>query len=1442
MNNAMLGAEELKALSPQEREYALKILEELQTTGNSKLFEDLVYADYKEIPTDIVTFIKDTQYLGKAWHLPDGKCKLFPFWENKLKELFPDNIHTNYNTFIESGARGLGKAQPLSSLVLTPNGYVPMSQIKVGSDVVGVDGNSYKVSEVFPQGDRDIYQFTFEDGTVCECADNHLWEVYDKLTTKTAVVTTLELLESGITYPNGKKSRYSIPVCSPIKMSSLDLWLDPYVLGVIFECGCLYDDKVIIALSNEQIAKNISKILSAEKYKLKKCPQGYEIYTKDKYNKYYDFVISNDINLSAVFKRIPQCLKVNDIYTRQSILSGILDVDGRVNRLTKFIELSTLNKQYAEDVAWIVRSLGGICTIEERNIKSLQFKSRDAVNIETYALYIKLPKGINTFRFVDVELDSSFVPPAHKDIDKIEYIGHEECQCIIVNYDRHLYITDGFNVTHNSEIAVTVGLYLMHRLMCLKNPYQTLNLKPTEQVAFAFMNITKGLAENIGVTKFQNTVQSSPWFMSRGTITGRTNLMCNPPEFINLIVGSQSSDVIGQAIYYCFFDEISFIKNMDVEMQKKKAIDMIDTAVGGMKTRFTNKGKNPTLLVLASSKRSEKSFLEEHIKKKAETDNLGTLIVDEPVWNVRPASEYSGKRFWVALGNRFLNSEVLPEDITSVELEIWQGKGYKLISVPIEYLANFKEDIDRALCDFAGISSSELTTYISGVRLMDCVNKEIENPFTKEIIDVGNSSSDTAQYYDFFDMSKVPKELMTRPLYIHMDMSISGDKTGIAGVWIVGKKPPEEGQPASKELFFRLAFSVSVRAPKGQQISFEKNRQFIYWLKEKGFNIKGITTDTFQSCDTGQSLKAKNYNYDVLSVDRVSPDHICHPYQYFKSTIYDKRIEMFQDHLLIEEITGLERNSSTGKVDHSPNSINCLSGDTLVSLVDGRELSIENIVSEFNTGKENFVYTVNEQSGKIEAKKILNAFCSGRVARLIKITLDNGETILCTPEHRIMLRNGVYCEAKDLLVDDSLMPLYRKISGGRMHGYRLYYEPFEDCWHYEHRKFATEILDEKYLVHHKDCVKTNNNPTNLIWMSKSAHVGIHAKLQTGAQSADARKKRSLSVKKYHDEGKKTTDYWTRYHKDLSPEEAYNFHVETERKNAEYKSRVSDLLGINNYDELSRREKSVVSGKLVALSQGYSLGTSDKLQKKHIEVQNYFNVNYEDLSEHERRSLSIRYARAADPTYQQKVSEAVSKNHSLGKYINASNALKQCNEKKRMLKQLFPKIDNEKFIEFFGISYSDIPSNKKCVWVNRYREKMYDILNHKVTKIETIILDSTVPVYDLTIEDNPNFALSCGVFVHNSKDKSDAVCGAVYNASLHADEYAFDFGEDLDPIKDVSNIVTNDSKKRTQLNIDFEQELNKMLDPLARNGITTKENTIQQIDAPVFYYGDGIIVW
>ncbi|MBO7734845.1 MAG: hypothetical protein J6S67_19955 [Methanobrevibacter sp.] len=466
-----------------------------------------------------------------------------------------------------------------------------------------------------------------------------------------------------------------------------------------------------------------------------------------------------------------------------------------------------------------------------------------------------------------------------------------------------------------SEIAVTVGLYILYRVLCLKNPVDYFRLKPTEKLCFAFMNIKKQLAEEIGISKFQNTVKMSPWFMSHGSMTRRNNApYWVPPDYIDIIIGSQASDVIGLPILFSFFDEISFIRNMDIDKQKEKAIDMIDTAIGGMKTRFLHNGKSPALLCLASSKRSEKSFLEVHMRKKLETEKENVLIVDKAVWDIKPPETYSGKRFNVALGNKFLVSQVL---FDFDDVGVWKEKGYKILSVPEEFRPNFLEDIDRALCDYAGISSSEITKYISGDAVKDIICDDRSNPFVRDIIEVGNAKDDNAQYYDFFDLSKVPNELKSRPLFIHLDMSVSGDMTGIAGVWIKGKKVSADELSQANDLFYSLAFSVSVKAPKGRQISFEKNKNFIYWLREQGFSIKGVSTDSFQSVETGQVLQSKGYNYQQISVDRVDPStHICKPYQYFRATIYEKRLEIYRSQTLIDEIVDLERNINSGKVDH----------------------------------------------------------------------------------------------------------------------------------------------------------------------------------------------------------------------------------------------------------------------------------------------------------------------------------------------------------------------------------------------------------------------------------------------------------------------------------------------------------------------------------------------
>ena len=369
--------------------------------------------------------------------------------------------------------------------------------------------------------------------------------------------------------------------------------------------------------------------------------------------------------------------------------------------------------------------------------------------------------------------------------------------------------------------------------------------------------------------------------------------------------------------------EVNFGLTSDVEKLKKKQKTLISQIDARMKSRFLRGTYLPTLNIIASSKNSEQSFLEDFIESKVRNESKNTLIVDEPQWVVDSRKD-SPIRFWVAVGNKFLANEVLPIDANDDLVAEYRAKGYNMIHVPIGYRENFIENLDGALQDIAGIATASSLKYISGMKWNECINEQIQNPFTKEILEVGDNKEDTTQYYDFFDLSKVPSELKRKPLYVHLDMSISGDKTGIAGTWITQKVASDSDTDQSKTLFYRLAFSCAIKAPKGAQISFNKNKQFIYWLKQQGFNLKKVTSDTFQSAPVLQDLKANGIDCDILSVDRLTGEgknKICEPYHYFKSTIYENRIEAYKTNLLTEEIVGLER-LSDGHIDHTSAGIN----------------------------------------------------------------------------------------------------------------------------------------------------------------------------------------------------------------------------------------------------------------------------------------------------------------------------------------------------------------------------------------------------------------------------------------------------------------------------------------------------------------------------------------
>ncbi|MFH1617152.1 MAG: ATP-binding protein, partial [Candidatus Margulisiibacteriota bacterium] len=103
----------------------------------------------------------------------------------------------------------------------------------------------------------------------------------------------------------------------------------------------------------------------------------------------------------------------------------------------------------------------------------------------------------------------------------------------------------------------------------------------------------------------------------------------------------------------------------------------------------------------------------------------------------------------------------------------------------------------------------------------------------------------------------------------------------------------------------------------------------------------------------------------------------------------------------------------------------CFTGDTKVALADGRALSFKELVNEHKQGKTNFCYTIKDD-GSIGIEEIMHPRITKKAAEVVKIILDSGEEVVCTPDHKFMLRDGGYVEARQLIAGTSLMPMRKK--------------------------------------------------------------------------------------------------------------------------------------------------------------------------------------------------------------------------------------------------------------------------------------------------------------------------------------------------------------------------------------------------------------------------------
>ena len=331
-----------------------------------------------------------------------------------------------------SGGTGSGKAQPYDSMLRTPTGWKQMGDAKLGDILLAPDGALMSITGVFPQGEKDIFRLTFEDGRTAECCDDHLWKVWTRMLVWNSSKKCQEYVMGWRIVPLSEMKEWferkssmwaetAVPLVSPMAMEfpSNTLPIEPYALAAL------------VKASPQHCPEHIGDVRGLEAFEL---PQAMN--TGHQLNGLRASLEEMGLwNKEAHEKFIPLAYKNGSIAQRVALIKGFMDTDSFADELGSTI--TTTSKQLAEDIQEICWSLGAIASITEM--------TSDMEHV-SYHLHI---------RHLSLEHPTGYTKreaPLKLGVKSIEYVGRKHAQCIAVDHPDHLYTTNGYVVTHNTTL------------------------------------------------------------------------------------------------------------------------------------------------------------------------------------------------------------------------------------------------------------------------------------------------------------------------------------------------------------------------------------------------------------------------------------------------------------------------------------------------------------------------------------------------------------------------------------------------------------------------------------------------------------------------------------------------------------------------------------------------------------------------------------------------------------------------------------------------------------------------------------------------------------------------------------------------------------------------------------------------------------------------------
>jgi hypothetical protein len=494
-----------------------------------------------------------------------------------------------------TGEKGSGKAQPLDCLVATPYGFKPIGSLVIGSQVSNPDGSASKVIGVYPQGIKPVFRLTFSDGASTRATGEHLWlyttvmrqykgdnryypfDEEDKVKGRIATTDGLSDILKSNRDRSDKSMPNSIHIPSPRPLNfspgGKKGWLrevDPYLLGVLLGDGCLRSkDTVSFSSADSEIIEEVArKILPLTMASKRNGSVDYRIRGSRP--------IIDSLKKLGVWGKLSDSKFVPDVYrvapesVRMDLLRGLMDTDGTVDKDGSCSFTST-SLQLAQDVQWLVRSIGGVASISSK-IPKFTYKGERKIGLKAYTVSLRTDKDSDMFflsRKKERCRDLRGLPMMRTSryLVSIEPDGEAECVCISVDNPNQLYITDDFIVTHNTTSSI---IWIIRG---------NLDVPENERDAIDDCYINCPVFRAAVVRK--NNDDLNDWIENAKRVYGedgktglRATFRQNPREFTFpsgakiILVHAADKDaymrITGQSITRLFWDEITFEPDKDV--------------------------------------------------------------------------------------------------------------------------------------------------------------------------------------------------------------------------------------------------------------------------------------------------------------------------------------------------------------------------------------------------------------------------------------------------------------------------------------------------------------------------------------------------------------------------------------------------------------------------------------------------------------------------------------------------------------------------------------------------------------------------------------------------------------------------------------------------------------------------------------------------------------